>query len=266
MAVPARQRVVGFLLFAFFFFFCPFLELLPPPKPPPGWAVLLPGLAPKGRQMSSLGDAVPGRCHPWEIPSPGDVRAHPTARLGGPSAVPAHPDVTSKVQACPGTVVTSWASAMLPAPLDFWGGWRVCAGFGGLQQRCSGAESRDFLDAPRRVAVAPKTHTLCPLSLPGRGGGVPRGLPNRCLNQSWAAGTAQEGLQAHGDGGAKTPHFGAKGSRAVPWCPRRLEGHPSTGGGRRGRGQGTVWCPRGGGRAGGWPGRGSIGGGGSGGP
>lgn len=230
MAVPAGQRVVGFLLFAFFFLFCPFLELLPPPKPPPGWAMLVPGSAPKRRQMSSLGDAVPGRCHPWEISSPGDVRTHPTARIGGPGAVPAHPDVISKVQACPGTVVTTWVSATLPGPWIFGEAGEYVQDLGGLQRCCFGAESRDFLDAPRRVAVVPKTHTLCPLSLPGRGGGVPRGFPNRCLNQSWAVGTAQEGVQAHGDGGVqKLPTLGQKEAGLSPGVPGISRATPARG-------------------------------------
>lgn len=151
--------------------------------------MLGPCLAPKRRKMSSLGDVIPGRCNPWEVPSSGDVTARPTARLSGPDAVPAHPGDTSKVQACPGAVVTSWVSATLPAPLDFLGGWRVCAGFGELQQCCFGIESRDFLDAPRRVALVPKTHTLC-LSQAEVGGsqGIPKLLPQPVLGSGNSTG------------------------------------------------------------------------------
>lgn len=200
-------------------------------------------LAPKRKEMSSLGDVIPGTCNPWEVPSSGDVTARPTARLSGPGAVPAHPGDTSKVQVCPGAVVTSWVSTTLPAPWIFGEAGEYVQDLGsssgaalGLKAGISSMPPGEWLWSPRH------THFVSPRQR----WGVPKGFPNCCLNQSWAVGTVQEGVQAHGDGGCKNSPLWGKRKQGCPLVSPVSPGPPRRGGQQEGtRTRHSLVSPRG---------------------
>lgn len=193
--------------------------------------------------MQSLDGAILGRSHPLEmsqpVPPPGSV-------------VPVLPQRIPASPARRRHALERWCPAgrqhhFLPPWISGEAG-ECGKDLGGLQRCCFGAESGDFLGAPRRAAAVPKAH---------------RGLGGLCLSRAEvegfpgdsqvAASTSPGQWEQHRRGtkltvmgGAKTPHFGAKGSGAVPWCPRRLEGHPGAGGRREGtRTRHSLVSPRG---------------------
>lgn len=203
--------------------------------------MLVPGLAPKRREIKSLEGAILGRCHPLEMMSQ-PLECHCQARWS---------------RCC---YSTSWCHQQgaaelgvttLPTSLDFWGGCMVLEG--GSSSAALGLKAGISSMPPGEQLWCPPRHSqlwggLCLSQAEVWGGsqGIPKSLPQPVLGSGNSTGGApsSQGVQ-------KLPTSGQKEAGLSPWCPRRLEGHPGVEGDGRGRGQGTVWCPRGGGRAGG---------------